>query len=119
MENMKVKECYYDASKGVTIDLMLGVKETGALITRIEVHEPFRGKGYASEMMKEVIKDADEQGVILFLTVDSDGTGLGNLELRRWYFRLGFQRFAGTEMFGALFRLPKGFHGEPSLDVLT
>lgn len=102
-----MKECYYDGSKGVTIDLMLGVKESGALITRIEVNKKFRGKGYASEMMKKVLKDADEEGVTLFLSVDPDGTGLSKLELRRWYFRLGFQRFSGTDMYGALFRVPQ------------
>lgn len=58
-------------------------------------------------MMKEVIKDADETGITLFLSVDPDGTGLTKVQLQRWYFRLGFERFPGTDMQGALFRKPK------------
>lgn len=53
-------------------------------------------------MMKEVIKDADEAGITLFLSVDPDGTGLTKIQLQRWYFRLGFERFPGTDMQGAV-----------------
>lgn len=101
---------YYDGATGVTIDLIFGKTDDNvAIITRIEVHKKFRGNGYASRMMERVCEDADEEGYLLLLSIEPDGTGLTFEQLREWYERMGFVEHRES---GAMERLPrKGWPG--------
>jgi ribosomal protein S18 acetylase RimI-like enzyme len=61
----------------------------GFVITSIGTRS--RGKGNASRLLKTVLDEADREGVILYLSVEPDGTGLNEEQLRSWYHRNGFE----------------------------
>lgn len=65
----------------------------GWTINRVSVLPPHRGQGIARSLMAQVIEDADDEGVNLWLEVrpDASGTGLTFRQLFEWYSRLGFQ----------------------------
>src|SRR3954470_23744764 len=58
------------------------------LVTAVEVREE-RGQGHASNLLQQIIRDADAEGATLLLSVESDGTGLSDEALRLWYTRYG------------------------------
>lgn len=62
------------------------------LVTRIEVDPALRGRGYGTELLRRITRDADAEKVTLVLEVEPDGSpnGLGFYELRVWYAKLGF-----------------------------
>ena len=65
-----------------------------ALISSVGVLTRNRGKGYASRLMREeVLRDADEEGVVLILGVEAQDPeeGMTDEELRKWYVRCGFR----------------------------
>lgn len=59
------------------------------VITRINVMERYRGQGYGTRILDEILKDADEENVTLFLEPIASG-GLPQKELEEWYVRNGF-----------------------------
>lgn len=59
------------------------------VITRINVMEQFRGQGLGTKILEEILKDADDEGVILFLEPQASG-GLSQKKLEAWYERHGF-----------------------------
>ncbi len=60
-------------------------------IFRINVPRKYRGKGFGSRLLKQIIKDADSQGVRLMVgIVASDGLNYDQLEA--WYKRHGFEQ---------------------------
>ncbi len=61
----------------------------GLIITRVNVPAPHRGKGIASELLKEVTVAADQDRVNLYLEIAASD-GLDNDQLRAWYERHGF-----------------------------
>lgn len=61
----------------------------GLVITSIGTRT--RGQGYASRLLKTVTDEADTEGVILYLSIEPDGTGLDEDQLRAWYSRNGFE----------------------------
>ena len=72
------------------------------IITRINVPAKHRGKGVASELLRECITLADETKTKLFLEIsESDGLNRGQLEA--WYRRYGFK---GSPI-GVMIRKPK------------
>lgn len=64
------------------------------LVTGVTVQSRFRGQGWASKLLDEVLADADREGVTLLLNVDPDGTGLDEAQLRAFYSRRGFVPWA-------------------------
>lgn len=60
------------------------------LLSRIEVGSEVRGRGIARELLARVLADADDEQVPLYLSVEPDGTGLDDEQLRAWYGRSGF-----------------------------
>jgi GNAT superfamily N-acetyltransferase len=60
-------------------------------INRINVPEPFRGKGYGTRILQDIIRDADREGITLTLSVFSSGKQLDNDDLIAWYGRHGFK----------------------------
>lgn len=51
-----------------------------------------QGRGHASELLAEICKAADRNGVCLFLEVEKGDNGnLSESQLLDWYWRLGFR----------------------------
>jgi GNAT superfamily N-acetyltransferase len=67
-----------------------GYRPGAWLLTGVEVSREERGKGVARGVMQQVLNDADAEGVPIYLSVEPDGTGLGEDDLVDWYERLGF-----------------------------
>jgi hypothetical protein len=63
----------------------------GMTINRIKVPQDARGQGEASKALKEVLRQADEQGLTVFLTADPVGAGgMSKAQLEAFYKRNGF-----------------------------
>lgn len=60
-------------------------------LTRINVPEKHRGDGLGSQLLKQILADADAEGVHLSLEVEPSGP-LGYDSLVRWYYRYGFRK---------------------------
>lgn len=75
------------------------------LITRIFVPFKYRGQGFASKLLKEVMDAADYSQVTLMLDI-SPSNGLNAEELRDWYLRHGFEQY-NPEIRMSLLRKPK------------
>jgi len=63
----------------------------GIYITRINVPENYRGKGYGTALLKMVLEEADKEHIELKLEVLASG-GLSKTQLQKWYKRYGFVR---------------------------
>lgn len=75
---------------GLAIIDLVDYYDKGYIITRINVPKAHRGKGIARKLLQEVINDADEAKVDLFLEVNASD-GLTRDELYKWYNRRGFK----------------------------
>jgi GNAT superfamily N-acetyltransferase len=83
-----------DVRHGVEVDLIefgLGDDGPGWTITRVITPQGFRGQGRARELMKQVLADADAEGVVLWLEINPYGDMTFD-QLEVWYERLGFTR---------------------------
>lgn len=109
-----MKEVYLDLETRSIADLVevsgdlqyhLGEGLTGTIwmITRINVPASARGTGTGSKLLRRILDDADEEGVVLVLGVSPSG-GLGARELRQWYSRYGFQHLRESPL---MVRYPK------------
>lgn len=68
--------------------------DTTKLITRINVPKEYRSTGVGSQLLQQIVHDADEEGITLLLEiVPSDGLNFQQLEL--WYKRYGFKKEDG------------------------
>lgn len=74
------------------------------LVTRISVPRESRGKGVGSKLLREILRDADEEGVVLTGWVSPSG-GMTKKQLNDWYLREGYQKVKGSQL---LVRYPKG-----------
>lgn len=83
-----MKHMYADIENGVIIHLM-DIGE-GWLITSVGVQSHQRGRGAASKLLDEVLKNSEAEKVTMFLSIEPDGTGLDGEVLRAWYGRKGF-----------------------------
>lgn len=92
-----MRDGYYNMEHGATVDLIKSSDSSLVIITRIMVTAQQRGKGYARELMERVIEDADEEGVLLMLSVEADPGGLDEKTLKAWYTRLGFEILPGSD----------------------
>ncbi|MBT2609885.1 GNAT family N-acetyltransferase [Streptomyces sp. ISL-87] len=63
------------------------------VITEVAVQAEARGMGLGSEILSQVCRDADAEGIVLLLSVDPGPGGLSYEELGAWYSRHGFQGF--------------------------
>lgn len=87
----------WQSSKGpvevghIILDSLYG-KQKHRVVSMVWVDPAFRGRGIARRLMRQVLKDADEQRVTLYCQpVPSEDSPL-NLEcLTKWYSRLGFE----------------------------
>lgn len=74
------------------------------MIHRINVPESARGKGHGTTLLKEIIEDADQEGVMLILGPSPSG-GLDFDQLVAWYERYGF---TWTRSGAMMERMPNG-----------
>lgn len=58
-------------------------------ITRINIPEVFRGQGFGTKLLQQILDEADKEQVILSLEILPSGP-LDYEQLRDWYFRHGF-----------------------------
>lgn len=66
----------------------------GWQITRINVPEKYRGQGIASQLLRDIIAEADREQVRLYLEIVPTG-GLNYDQLDAWYRRHGFKPWKG------------------------
>lgn len=66
----------------------------GRIITRINVPLEHRHKGYAHELLQQILDDADKEHINLYLEI-SPSDGLTYQELEAWYMRHGFHYWKG------------------------
>lgn len=93
-----MKTCYYKrhGAKIAVVDLSK-VEPRVYEVNRINVPEAWRGAGVARELMAEVLRDADSEGVTLRLLVNPYGD-MDQDALIAWYERLGFSHHASGYM---------------------
>ncbi len=70
-------------------DLVTG--EGGLVLNRINTPIQYRGKGYASALLRQILEDAQAEGITITLGVSGSG-GLTDAQLFAWYGRYGFER---------------------------
>lgn len=93
-----MKHMYHSTdSEGVVCMVYLSVPSPGieapVLVTHIWTRKDARGHGHASELFNEVLKQADDEGVRMMLSIDPDPGGLLYTQLYNWYVRCGFHYF--------------------------
>ena len=87
-----MQTCYIDREHRAIADLIRpGELTPNWTITRINVPTKFRGNGYGTALLKQILADADAEGATLQLEVLPSGP-LDYDELVAWYGRYGFQR---------------------------
>lgn len=59
-------------------------------VVRVWTDPEARRQGYATELMKSIVQDADIEGVVLILTPRPFGKSAGLEKLAKWYERFGF-----------------------------
>jgi GNAT superfamily N-acetyltransferase len=94
-----VKDVYFTEGAECTAYLMSTKENNLWLLTSIRTLPRLRGKGYASKLMKEILADADAEGVRVYLSAQAEPwdnqkfPGLSQTALMAWYQRLGFSSF--------------------------
>ena len=84
----------------------LTIKGGGWIITRINVPEIHRGKGYGSALLDRFLELADHFQKTVSLGASSSNPKFTNGKLREWYKRHGFIREKGAPT-NSLIRFPK------------
>ena len=84
--------CYVIPETNAIIDLydardLVGVR--GRVISRINVPRENRGKGYGSQLLRQVLDIADQEKIRLYLEI-APSDGLNYEQLEAWYKRYGF-----------------------------
>jgi hypothetical protein len=109
-----VKDSYYNVEHGVTLHLMKGTKASDlsrpiVIMTEVQTQRMKRGYGYASAVLREMLADADAEGVTVMLSVESDNTpgSMSNANLITWYWRYGFRILSGDSDRPAMIRQPQ------------
>lgn len=110
-----MRHLYHDVPGWATVnvvDLTPFFRDTPTFIIQgVEVHPSNRGKGVASRLMKQVLEDADAEGVTLVLSVthvtEEHRGGLSHQQLWDWYYRLGFRPHPDVDDPDAMVRQPQ------------
>lgn len=85
-----MKSMYYRRLSGRPAVADVWVHEPGkALITRINVPLEHRREGIGTELLREIIEDADREGVTLHIEVQASD-GPAREALLKWYEKHGF-----------------------------
>jgi predicted GNAT family N-acyltransferase len=91
-----VKSCYFIklSEYSIAIADLCDYYSLGRIITRINVPEAARGNGHGRALMQQILNDADQERITLFLEPAATG-GLTQDELTAWYQRHGFVYWKG------------------------
>ena len=104
-----MRQIYFDQETRAIADLV-EISPSYYLITRINVPRESRRRGLASRLLREIIEDADGDGVTLEVHPMPSG-GLTRKELVSWYKRYGFDwersRIAPGDPVQVLIREPR------------
>lgn len=100
-----MKDQYHTEHGECVIDLMPipNYGENWWLMTGCQTYWKYRGRGYASHLMRQVIKDADEEGARIALQADAQPhdnrkkPGLNQMQLMAFYRRYGFRSGSGDD----------------------
>ena len=86
-----MKECYIRKLTTRPAIADVWTQEPGkALITRINVPHEHRREGHGTALLEQILRDADHEGVTLFIEVQaSDGPSRD--ALLEWYLKYGFK----------------------------
>jgi ribosomal protein S18 acetylase RimI-like enzyme len=85
-----LRTCYVISEVRAIADLLPpGEVTPGWTISRINVPREHRGKGYGSQLLTQILADADKENAELWLEV-SPSDGLSYSQLVTWYERYGF-----------------------------
>lgn len=91
-----MKESYFDYDIRGIVDLSWNVLpppfDGGMIVNRVNVPGQHRGFGIARELIRQVLADADTEGVVLWLAINPYGN-MTYEQLEAWYMRLGFEKF--------------------------
>jgi GNAT superfamily N-acetyltransferase len=83
-----MKTWYVDLETRAIVDVS-HARGTVYVVNRVNTPRLHRGKGVARELMRQVLEDADREGVTLTLWINASD-GLTRNQLKAWYRRLGF-----------------------------
>jgi GNAT superfamily N-acetyltransferase len=89
-----MKSTYCDIKTRSMVDLDCWRRPEGWTICRVSVLRPHRRQGIATRLMREVLADADKEGVRLFLEpIPSLDGGPDRDQLIVWYESFGFRPY--------------------------
>lgn len=102
MDELKGQRSYMTATCNLIVSTALPVRMRRAVreLHALNVPEEDRRKGYATQLLHDVCREADEQALTLMLSVD----GEDKARLAAWYSRYGFQPIQATPLLMA--RMP-------------
>jgi GNAT superfamily N-acetyltransferase len=83
-----------DGSVASMVYLMTTTKDKPTLVTHIWTRPDLHGKGFARELFNQVLKDADDENVVLMLSITPDPGGMSYEQLHDWYLRCGFRYYS-------------------------
>jgi GNAT superfamily N-acetyltransferase len=75
-------------------------------VVRVWTDPEARRQGYATELLKSIVQDADIEGVVLILTPRTFGRSAGLEELTSWYERFDFSTIQ-TQPVKLMARMPQ------------
>lgn len=93
-----MKDNYTLPNLRVSADLLAVKTPKRYILTRLEVGQEIRTKGYAGKLLNLVLSDADKEQATILLSVVPDGTGLGFYQLTLFYMRRGFEFMNDSEI---------------------
>lgn len=92
-----MKDCYMGEivdNHAPEVDLLpgyeMGLGESSRVVSRVITPRRLRKQGRARDLMQEVLRDADAEGITLWLEINPYGE-MNYEALEAWYKRLGFQ----------------------------
>lgn len=103
-----MRDLYADIEHHATVNL-IDVSWSpleGWVITGVDINKRFRGQGHMKRLLQQVLDDADEKGIPLYLAATSDGTGLSQEDLCGFYESLGFVPYVPDDDPTAYWRPP-------------
>jgi len=88
----RLKDCHYIRINPCNMAILdMGDYEDGKMIYRINTPKNFRGRGYASTLLHEVLEECDKRKIPLYLEILPSGD-MDYSQLMAWYMRCGFVR---------------------------
>jgi predicted GNAT family N-acyltransferase len=87
--DLNMRQSYFDYDSRSIIDVSPNVLGSGYVLARVNTPARFRGKGIARQLMSQMLTDADQDKVDLWLDINPYGP-MDYDQLAAWYIRCGF-----------------------------